>query len=932
MPITQRIASLWRNLLWRRTVDRELDDELQSHVELLVAEKIDAGMPPDEARRTALVEMGGVTQVREEVRAARSGSWLTGLVHDFRFAWRQMARTPVFTAVAVGLLGLGIGLDAGLLTVVEGVYVRPAPGVGDTDGLVWIRSNFVHPLGGNRDRGIRYSAFLAYRDQTATFSNIAAWSRGGVDVDVGSGPFRAGAHFVSGSYFATFRLPMTLGSGFVFSDEPTPEPLGVAVISHRYWVQRLGSDPAVVGRQVRVSANRDYGGREIRTIAIPVTVLGVLPERFNGPQYNMEDSYDIWLPMGLYPLLYPRASSADAREEREWLTLAARLHPSASVERASNVVSVVAAQLITEADRERPAARVFAEPLGAWDKATPGLAAVVAAIAALFLIITCSNLSSMLLGRAVARRHEIGVRLSLGASRWRLVRQLLTESVVLALLSGVLAAVVLFWLLEAAGALIFPVPPDLSPDWSVAVFSMTIALVTGLVFGLVPALHATRASVSEVLKAALPSGGARRSRLQGAFVAIQLAVSLPLLFGAAAIVISLRIMLHEPLGYDATAEVITARIDADDVQALERNLTAAKPLLAAIPGVTKVAFASSLPPGESDMSATFNPPGGGRRRIGGFSRPDDEPGFLGGRYLANSVAWVDADYFAAIGIAIRRGRGIAASDVAGTAFVVVVSEDFARLVWPGEDPIGKTLVRGRGIGFGGARSNRSSGRDTLFTVVGVASSVVEYDDEAPAVYVPRLQRAVHDTGRGPARTEPRVALVVRVATPGFAIPVAIRRELTRLDPTLTVSAIESLADRRARQFEGFEKGMWGALASGVLMLVLSSVGIYAIVAFGVSQRTREIGVRMALGARGAQVVRMFVKQGLILATIGLITGVPLVIAVMKLGPGDIGGFSMFRLNTVIGISIVLLIVTAIASWIPARSAARVNPVDALRND
>jgi predicted permease len=489
------------------------------------------------------------------------------LVQDIRFALRQIARAPAFSAVAVGLLGLGIGLVAALFTIVQSLDRRPAPGIADSPDLVRIVPMFaragkfaaLQSMVESAARDASYGDFLAFQEQRTVFADVAAWTDSffppAVSIDAGDGPSPANPTFVSERFFSLLRLPMALGSGVLPPDDGR-EASTVVVISHRFWQRVLHGADDVIGKQIRVNE-------------VPFTVVGVAPERFNGADYDAFRYVDVWLPMGTHARVFPTAELGLLSEEGS-LVLAARLADGVSKSQAAAVATTIAVRRRPVRPGPAPDGRigrrwVEVTTLSAappdWGGRVPVVYGLYVAMATIILLITCTNVSSMLLGRALGRRHEIGVRLSLGAGRSRVVRQLLTESTVLALLAAAVAFLVLLWVVDGAAALAVPIPPNLTPQWTTFCASLGIALVAGVAFGLLPALHASRTSVSQTLKEGARGHDRRRARLQGAFVVAQLAVTMPLLATAGALVTFMFFWLNRPVGYDTSPNVVAIEID-----------------------------------------------------------------------------------------------------------------------------------------------------------------------------------------------------------------------------------------------------------------------------------------------------------------------------------------------------------------------------------
>ena len=847
------------------------------------------------------------------------------LLADIRFALRQMRRAPGVTAVAVILLGLGVGTNAALFTVLHSLRGRMAPGV-TGKGLVEIADLEIR-RGRTRDALTTLGEYLQYREQETTFAGVAAWSLRGVSIDAGGGAERGTAHLVTANYFDLLGVRMTLGGGLPALDDRVPAAPPIAIVSDGFWRNRLGGALDVIGRTISVDGTR-------------LTVVGVTRERFNGARYN-ESPVALWLPIGLREQFPPSPGSPFG--DSLYVQMIGKLQPGVTVAQARAVAHSVAERTADRGgDSVRVAVRV--EPLTAArsssDSARFDVQAAFAGLGIFILLITCTNVSNLLIGRAVARRHEMGVRLSLGASRRRIIRQLLTESALLALLGTTAAMLLFYWSLGVIAPAMFAVLPDLRPDWTTLIVSAGLAVGAGVIFGLAPALAASRAGVGEALKSGAATPGARRSRLQGGFVIAQVAITVPALAAGAALV---AVMVREVVGsagYEESERIGTLSLGFDVQRyspSVVTSLTSeAERRLAALPGVVGIARSRYSLPGADDVVPGSSVTGAGGSR--GFRLPPDEGGVSRELSFDRQYMQVGHRFFDVLGLPIRRGRPIDSSDVAGSPAVVVVSEDFANLAWPGEDALGKRLVRGSGI-------------DTTFTVVGVAAPIRDRrGDPAPVAYVSIYQRpdTVVDFVIGtiapiPSRRAGSAFIIrsstslsalagVRVAqTPERGERVStspIEGVVRSIDPEIRVSA-RSFAATREIVFRNVAPIAAGALAIGAVLLFLSGIGLYAIVASGVAQRVREIGIRLALGARGGQVVRMFVRRGASLGAIGLAFGLPPAIAATAILP-DVGGLNAANSVALAVMGTVVIAAAAVAAWLPARRAARVDPVQALR--
>ena len=814
------------------------------------------------------------------------------LLQDLRYAARQLVRAPGFAIVAVVTLALGIGANTALFTLANAVLARPLPGVHDTDRLRWVApvsERGGHPL------NMSYLDFLDYRS-AGVFSELAAMDQAQFSISSGAEPERVRGQIVSGNFFSLLRVPMALGRGFAEEEDRTPGAHPVVVIGFDLWQRRFAGDPAIIGRTLMVNG-------------AAFTIVGVAPERFNGPDHA--ERRDVWVPLMMAERALPRWPRMLESRQSWWLRAIGRLAPGVSAERADAAVATIAARIAKadSAGHHGVSARTFAMRSGM----TPGdqedvypVAALAAIVTGLVLLIACANVSNLLLGRAVARRREIGVRLSLGAGRWRIVRQLLTESVLLAALAALLGFLLALWGVDLLVAQI-PAPLDVAVDRRVLSFTAAAALFTGVVFGIVPAIHATRANLVSALKDSLIGMDASRARLQGGFAIAQISLSLVLLVTASMFLRGLYKASRIDVGFEATTRVLAMSFDlalqgyTPEQAGAFLNIVGER--AAGMPGVERVSFADQVPMGERII---------GNDIVIESDKPRSEARFDPVGSIGTYQYTIRPNYFATLGVALIRGRDFSASDVPSSPPVVIVSEQFARAAWKDENPVGKRLsVHGP--------------EGPYATVIGVAREALiagTGERNRPIIYLPQLQHP---------RTMD-VTLLVRAHGDARVLAASLRRELALLDRTLPIYGVQTLAQYRSDRLAESRLGSGMLGGFGALALLLATVGVYAVIAFSVGQRTREIGVRVALGALQEQVVLLFVRQGLRLTLIGMAVGLALSIAVAKLLSSLFFGLAMSDIPTIVAVAAMLGLVALGACWIPARRAARVDPMQALRQE
>lgn len=812
---------------------------------------------------------------------------------DSSYALRQLGASKTFALVAVIVLAVGVGVNAALFSFVDAALLQPRPGVSDDRGLVLLLPKSRE----NSQRSFRYEEYVDIRERQTVFEELAAKATSEVVVDLDGASVPARANFVGGGFFATLRLRMAAGTGFPRGPDRGAPPNPVVVVSHEFWQTRLGGLPDAIGRTLRV--NR-----------MPLTIVGVMPERY------LDDGV-LWLPMAAHRLLAPRQTGTNQAPDLRSaaVSLVARLRAGVTLDQAQAQINGIAQSIGATYSRSA----LSAVTIIPWRMATPGeilgATAVFGNVTLLILLIACANVGVLLLGRAVARRREIAVRLALGASRARVIRQLTTEGVLLAVAAGAVGLLVLHWLGDVIRTQFGDtLPLDFSPNWRTISATIAFAAGTGILFALVPALHATRVSVSETLKDVAAGLDRRGLRLQRAFVIAEVALSMALVCMTGIFVQAARRASAPELGYDTTDQVLIAELDLPLARysgaRADALLHAARERLAAMPGVGTVSFANSFPHWYGWSYGVLQ---------------TDVPDSIGprdARYrpLLNRV---DADFFGAAGIPILQGRGITALDLERSQPVAVIDEVLARILWPDQNPVGRRLSFER---FVSSTEAPSPPVRHDVAVVGVAGAVQErssMNEGRPVVYLPRTQ--VRDSGR--------ITLILRSeARSARPLVTIVREELRRLDPELPVRSVQTMDQYEAsRHGELRDVGVIAALA-GLLALALACVGVYAVIAFGLAQRMREVGIRLALGARPAQLVALFFRDGMRLTMVGFAIGVPLGLAVMKIAMSREFGVQTLTIASISSILVVLLGVAVFASWLPARRAAAVDPAVTLRHE
>lgn len=884
--------SIWTDLrervlaLLRGTrADRELDEEMRHHLELDIAARMRAGATADEARRQALHAFGGVDRFREETRDARGVRPLEDLAFDVRFALRTLRRNPGFTAAAVLVLGLGIGANTAIFSAVDAVVLRSLP-FADPDRLYML---YEHNPEKNWDRETAAPAnMLDWRERVEAFEVIAAYESFETEAVLTGG---GAAHFVStmgvtGDFFDVLGVRAASGRTFE-EDETWAGGERVAILSDRLWRQSFGADDAIVGRAIQLD------GR-------PVRVVGVMPPGFGFPS----DAIDLWRPMQ-----WPLENRAQTFFRRaHWLRPIARLADGADPQTAAAQLEAVASQLEREypgTNRLMGAGMTPLQEFLVGDTRTPLL--VTLGAVGLLLLIGCANVANLLLVKAAGRRRELAVRCALGAGRLRLVRQLITESLVLALLGGGAGL-----LLGLAGTrLLVRLQPEgllhaatFGVDLRVLAYVTGLTLLSGLLFGALPALWSGRARASDALKEGGRSGmgGPSTRRASGAIVIAEVAIATLLVMGAGLIGRSFAELLRVDPGFDVRGVLaVTLRVTDDragSVEALQNVFVQVESRARALPGVESAAMTNRLPLLESGYTSDFSIAG-------------RDPDAYGTEITHRSIT---PGYFQTLRVPLIAGRAFTAADRDGARPVVILNQEVARRYFPGENPVGQRIA------FDRAPDSTS----TWNTIIGVVGS--ERQDHLSVnprmeVFKPFAQE-----------TTPGMTLLLRMSHDALALLPAVREIVAAVDPDLPIydaRAYETVvADSLAR--ERFFMVLLALFAATALVLAI--VGVYGVTAQLVRQRTTEIGVRIALGATSRDVLRLVVGRTAAVLATGAVIGVVAALGATQLLAGMLYGVAPNDLVTFIAAPMILVGTGLMTAWLPARRASRTPPVTALRTD
>jgi predicted permease len=873
-------------LLGRDRRERELASEMESHLAMHIEDNRRAGMSAQEARRQALIKLGGVEQTKEMVRERRGLPMLEVLLQDLRFGTRMLLKNPGFTTVSTVTLALGIAVNATIFSMVSAFLLQRPPGR-EPERVAVVSS--VNPVPGFQSDTNPVSApnYLAWREANQVFADAAAADEFRIVNLTSQGHAEAlRSAAVSPNYFSVLGISPQLGR--TFSDgEDQPGRDHVVILSHELWERHFGSDTSLIGSTIRL--NREN-----------YTVIGVMPARFRLMGFTPQ----VWTPL----VLTAADQTAAARKDRS-LYLFTRLKPAVTIEQAR-------AELIALARR---AEQNFPETERGWGAAVRTLPdfliysfgirsalAVMMTTVGFVLMIACANVAGLLLARSAGRRKELAIRIALGAGRLRTIRQLLTENLVIAFLGGGMGLLLAYWGINFVRSrmnfneAISAVP--LSLDWNVVLFTMCVSLACALLCGFVPALNASRTDVNTNLKdesrAASPSRS--HSRLRTVMVTGEVALALFLLIGTGLLIRGIFLIEHQNLGFQAD-HLLTASVTLDSARykdASQRALFVRDviPRLQHIPGAQAVAVTSDLP-ATGPSAVTL--------------RVKGQPDLPANQSLTALDVVVTADYFRAAGIPLLHGRSFSEMDSATTPRVVLVNQEFVHRLLQDQEPLGKQI-----------RLDVSGITPEWSEIVGVVGNVKTYSEgttEDPEAYELFLQRPV-----------PSFSLMVRAISDPNSLASAMRNAVAQADAELPLDRMMSMPSLIERQKGGneFFSRVLGSFA--VLALILAAIGIYGLISYSVGQRTHEIGIRLALGAKNTDVLRMVLREGMKMSAMGSAIGLAMALPLPKIFDALFYGLHVREPWLYFMVPIAILVVAMLATYIPARRATRVDPIVALR--
>ena len=944
-----------RSLFDRNVVDREMEQELRFHLEQQIATNIAAGMQPDEARYAALREFGGVEQIREECRDMRSVNWIQDFSQDLRFGIRVLLKSPGFASIAILTLALGIGANTAIFSLIDSALLRMLP-VNDPQNLVLLQWNahknpdqLSESSYGDCDsqqsetkaQNCVFSEpyFHEIQSQTNVFSDLTAFAGGGGLNLTGNGTASTveNVEYVSGSYFQTLGVQPASGRLIGSADDST-SATPVVVISYAYWKGQFGASPSAIGKTIYL--NR-----------VPFTIAGVAEPRFDA--LSPGRLIQMWLPLSAQQKIDLPWDNRDADTNTFWLVIVGRVKPGIPRAQAQATVSSLFANDVVHAAKpmlkpeDKPEVSLIPAQSGltgeTTEVATPMYIMMLAV--GVVLLIACANVAGLLLSRAAARQKEMAVRFALGARRWRIVRQLLTESLLLSVAGGALGIFFAKWVIAGISAFVAANkegPSSLNPDINprVLLFTAAVAIVTGILFGLAPALRAMGVNLTPALKESagnMPSGRrlARWFSFRNALVVAQVALTVVVLAGAGLLVRTLQSLRNVDPGFD-TRNILTFRVDPESAgykhAEIDRFNQDLKERLSAMPGVTSVSYSWVNLLGGGLWTTGFQLPG----------RAKKDPA------IADMLP-VGLDFFHTMKIPLRLGRELGSPDfqiaardsdardtqreraaanvknpVKGLAdqnnnevgnlqpIPVLVNESFVRKYFPKTNPIG--------IRFGDQHADTDDDIATPgWEIVGVAADA-RYNS---------LRREVNPTIYAPL-TGRQAAFSVRTATDSSSLTPQIRSVVAQMDADLPVTRIRTESQQIDSQL--LTERLIARLSTffGLLALLLSCIGLYGLLAYEVSRRTREIGIRMALGARSGDVLRLVIAQGFALTAAGAAVGIAAAFGVTRFLASLLYGVKPADPLTFVGVAVFLAVVALLACYIPARRATRVDPLVALR--
>ncbi|HSE20104.1 MAG TPA: ABC transporter permease [Pyrinomonadaceae bacterium] len=865
-----------RALRHRDAVLQDIDEELRAHIEMEAEANQEQGMAPEQARISAVKSFGNVGSIKDLAYEIRGGGLMETFWQDLRYSGRMLLKNRSFTLIAILTLGLGIGANTAIFSIVNAVLLRPFP---------YQAPEHLVMIGENVARGsVSYPNFADWKDDRKAFESTSAVRANENFNLTGAGePERLQGRLVSAEFLSTLGVKPFIGRDFL-AEEDRQGATPAVILSYGFWSRRFGNDQNIIGKQITLN-NQSF------------TVIGVTPADF---EYGL--TADVTVPVGL------QSERFKTRGADPGISVVARLKPNVPLLQAESELNVIYARLEQDYPQSNTGRRAVLLPLHeafVGDVRQPLL--ILLGAVGLVLLIACANVANLLLVRASTRRREISVRLALGASRIRIIRQLLTESLLLSMIGGLLGIMLAYW---GTGFIAYQLPDGIprldksAVDGSVLVFTVLVSILTGLLFGLAPALQASRLNLTESLKEGDRSSSGNRQRLRGGLVIGEVALTLTLLVGAGLLVQSFRRVLQVDPGFKAQ-NLLTMQVSVNnpDGQQIANFFEQLQENIRQLPGVEAVAVSNGLPLGVANHPTFF---------IEGRPRPENGNAPAGIRYT------VSPDYFRAMGIEVLRGRVFSAQDKPETPLVVIVDEALVQQHFPNEDPIGK-------------RISQSASGIPSYEIIGVVRHVEHDNLDGPAIRAPQFYTAFNQTplDKLPMQVR-RINLLTRTSVEPSSLSGRVRGEIAALNRDQAIFNVRTMTEIVGQSVAPRRFSMLLLTIFAVVALLLESIGIYGMLSYAVAQRTREIGLRMTLGAQRSNVLRLVISQGMKLALAGVALGLVASLVLTRTIKNLLFGVSANDPLTFIAIAMLLVFVALLACWIPARRATKVDPMVALR--
>lgn len=876
-----------RSIFRRNALDRELDAEVSAHLQLAIEENLHRGLSQDEARRQALIRFGGSQQAKEKHREARGLPLVETLLQDFRFALRMLHRSPGFAFLAIFCLTLGIGANAAVFSWMEGLLFRPYPMVANQERLVALTGT---ARGESGPTGLSWPDFLDLQKNCTLLDTFFVSKIMGTTLSIGERAQVVTGSIVSANYFDVIAIHPILGRAFEPGDDVGRSAHPVTVISYQLWKERFGGDPQIIGKTQRMNG-------------VIHTIIGVAPEGFYGTFVGWAMKF--WVPASMEDTFEAGGYKLEDRGER-WIESYGRLKPGVTLGQAQQEISAVAKRLeadypATNRGRSIKAWPLWQTPFNNAGTLLPTLSTMLAVVV-LVLLIACANVGNLLLVRSFARRHEITVRVAVGAGRRRLLQQLLIEGLVLSALAATGGLLVARWcshllvlLLPVRNGNAMHLPGEM--DWRVTTLSAVVCLVATLLFALVPAIQTSKIDLAGTLRSEMAgvARGRGKSWVRSALVVLQVSLCFILLVGAGLLLQSLQKIRSDSPGFSTDGVLVTAVNLVASGYDVERAKSFQDELIdqvQALPGVESAALARVTPLGYGTFSSA-------PVAVDGYQPPPDEQPSV-------DYNQVGPGYFATMGIPLLSGREFTRSDNETAAPVAIINEIMAARYWAGKNPVGERL----------------QAKSKWLQIIGIAkTSKYESMRELPKpfFYVPRRQDFSISA-----------ALTIRTRLRPEIMAAALSRELKAMDPNLALYEVISLQEQVDRSTSAQKVAVTLTGTLGGLALVLAAIGLYGVMSYTVSQSTRELGLRMALGANTGGLFRLVISRGLVLTISGIFVGAGLAAGLTRLL-----GYLLYKVSPYDPFAfgsafLVLTIVSLIASFLPAWRATRVDPIVALR--